>query len=284
MGDLPTPDDLANGRFAKPEDYKEAKEIITNSLTELYRDYKIYGASIYGSSINGEVRLGSDLDVFVTAYSITAAQRGLQLLRTEVEKRYVPIEINPLISTRQSFEGKHGMELDFMAYLKLAMTNQTIIGNNPLKILKERPVKIPSHLELIMHEEGNLRRLTRDCTAPQFSTSHCKFLSRMLNYALFAPKELYYIKYDGLPESRILSKPELVELYKKEFPQANPEFLDKAIFFWNEIKSMFNKDPVNVNDYKDLLGWFNGLYDEYEAFARQNIDLIKDMLIGQKPR
>jgi hypothetical protein len=104
----------------------------------------------------------------------------------------------------------------------------------------------------------------------------------MLNYTLFTPKNLYYVKHGRLPANRILSKPELVEIYKKEFPEVNPKYLDKAILFWKEIKNIFKQETINVKEYEALLGWFSNLYDEYEAFVLQNIDLIKDMWIKQK--
>ena len=279
MGDLPTPDSLASGRYAKPESYSRAKNIINSSLAKLYAQKKICGGAIYGSTINGETRLGSDIDVFVIANSVNTCMPELQALRTEVEKRsYIPIEINPLISIRQAEQGTHIVDGSFLAYLKIAIKDESSIGSNPVKMLKKSSVELPPPLDFIIEKEGELRRLTRDCSAEPFSDNYCKFLSRMLNYTLFLPKDIYFALHNHLYEHRNLSKPEMVETYKKEFPKINSEVLDETLFFWRSIKNILNNEKINVNDYKDLLIDFSRQYDAVEEFILTNIALARNAL------
>lgn len=279
MGDLPTPDSLANGKYAKPESYSRAKNIINSSLAKLYAQGKICGGAIYGSTINGETRLGSDIDVFVIANSVNTCMPELQVLRTEIEKRlYIPIEINPLISIRQAEQGAHIIDGPFLAYLELAIKDEGSVGNNPVKMLKKSSVELSPPLDFIIEKEGELRRLTRDCSAEPFSDNYCKFLSRMLNYTLFLPKDIYFALHGHLYEHRNLSKPEMVETYKKEFPTISSEVLDETLFFWRSIKNILSNEKINVNDYEDLLMDFSKQYDAVEEFILTNIALAKDVL------
>jgi predicted nucleotidyltransferase len=277
MGDLPTPDELEKGKFAKAEDYLRAKKIVTEGLGKLYAEGKLYGASFYGSTTNGEIRLGSDIDVMVVPYSIVDCTASLQKIRSDVEALHVPIEINPLVSVRQAEKGMHRMLLFFTAYMRKAITDETIIGNNPMNVAKPSDVEIPSSLEFVLDREEELRRLTRDVTTPLFSKAHCKFLSRMVNYTLFIPKDIYFAKHDRLPNDKIPSKAGMVEIYKKEFPEMKSDALEDTLMFWKETKKIIEQGHANANEYKGLLCWFASQYDRIEDFMIQNIDLAKKM-------
>jgi len=275
MGDLPTPENLENGRFARTDAYLLVKRIITDRLSMLFQEGGLYGASLYGSATNGDIRLGSDIDVMVVPYSVVDCMPEIQKIRSEAEALYVPIEINPLVSVRQAKKGMHGMDVSFIAYMRKAITDKTSIGNNPMNVVSPCDVELPSALEFMLLREEELRRLARDISTPLFSRSNCKFISRMVNYTLFIPQDIYHAKYGKLPEEGILTKAELVEVYKKEFPDMKCDALEDTLLFWKETKKIMMQDKINVNEYKELLQWFANQYDRIEDFMIQNIELAR---------
>lgn len=274
MGDLPTLEDVMKKRFAKLEDYAEAEDIINHELNKLHEEGKLYGAAIYGSTKNKEIRIGSDIDLFVIAYSINSCMGGLQALRSQIKDMHITLEINPLLSSRQAKEGRHGMESLFLDYLKSAISYDGRIGDYPFRILNENPKSISQELEFISRHESGLRRMTRDCTQPLYTKGHCKFLSRMLNYTLFIPMDMYAIKHNGSYNGDF-AKPALVELYKEEFPDIDATALDNALLFWKETNNILSREEVNLDDYKGILSWFGSQYDITERFILDNMKLVE---------
>ncbi len=276
MGNVPSLDDVVNGRLPKPEDYPRAVSLVEEGIKEMHSAGKIYCGSVYGSSKNHQARIGSDIDVLVIAYDISGCLPELREIRTRVAAMHIDAEINPLISVRQAREGKHGIEGRFGEYLEKRGIADSLIGPNPFVNLIKPADKSSWLKEFIALEESNLRRMTRDSTLPLFSKEHCKFLARMLNYTLFIPLEMYSLKY-GKIFMEDMSKPALVRMYQEEFPDMDSLALNNSIYFWHKIDEILRQPVVDLDAYWDLLSWYAGRYGTIEEFILSNIALAEKL-------
>lgn len=281
MGVVFTLQQLLNNRIPSIDDYISTKRMSKDEFQELHDLGFIHGVLFYGSFSNdNDFRIGSDIDLkmIVNSLKFKFAER-LRNFNINIKKKNVPLEYNPL--TREQVEqGFHGMEPCFLETLKTYVSEENIIGNNPLDLVKQR---IYTHDKIvdffIKIHEGNLKILGRDSFEPKYDTDYCKFLTRMLNYTLFLPKEMFFVKTHKIPtkNGKSLSKLELVELYTDEFKEIDPEPIQKIASLWQSYRVFFEKKPYDPSKYTKLLDKIAGCYESIERFTRQNMELAKKL-------
>ncbi len=275
MGIVFTPEQLSARKIPSLQNYGNGLVELKQELENLYNQGRLHSATLYGSSVDNpsDVRVGSDVDIFVILYSMDA-QQELQRLRSLADKIYLPIEINPLITVEQAKQGLHGMQQYFRACLEASSKSGYLIGNDPFGILAKRLANLTPLQEFITFQEDNLRRLSRESTE-SYNERHCQFLSRLFNYPSFIPTELFFIRHKTIPtkNGRLLSRKERILLLKDEFPEIGAEPLEHISSMYEAYREFLETivtsttDP-DVSEYKKLLDEITSLYPEIDKFIR----------------
>lgn len=276
MGVIFTLQQLLENRIPSIDDYILADKLCRDEFKDLHEKGYIYGVLFYGSSVRkNEFRIGSDIDFIMVVNSLNPKfVDKLQKLTEKISNLNVPLEYNS-VTKEQVKQNLHGYELCFINELKNTISNESVIGNNPLEIINSAFQDSDDIVsDFIKRYTGNLRRFGRDAFAPKYGEDYCRFLTRLINYTLFLPKEMCFIKYHNVPTNGIrpLSKEELVELYVNEFKEINPEPLEEILSGWKRYRTFFEEKLHDPQKYTTILDDITNCYKAVEEFTRKNMN------------
>jgi hypothetical protein len=277
-----TLDELVAGDLPLREDYRGTVDFLRRRYQTLVDDGHVYGVLFYGSLFknNGSgSMIGSDVDHIVVVNNLDANTLDkIRIIRGEVSSLPTPIEFHTLdIETIR--EGHHGYEKTFLEDLRMHVTDECIVGNNILEIMepedrndygifKDRHIK-------------NLRRLSRGVSAPKYSRTHCTFLGRIINYAVYLARDMLYLKHGkhATEGGKLLSKECILTRYEHEFPEVEAGALRNVI----ELRAQYSEfldgmKPYDATRYKEILDGIDDCYKTMQEFVRANFKEAEKMV------
>ncbi|MBW2969465.1 hypothetical protein KY314_05135 [Candidatus Woesearchaeota archaeon] len=276
-----TLDELVNQEIPTREDYKEAVAILRKEYETLAEEGHIYGALFYGSLFknagNGSL-IGSDIDQIIVVSSMDdQTLNELRAVREKISNLRVPAEFH-IFDLDIITEGYHGYERTFLDDLGIHAKGDSIIGNNVLDIIKPNG---RTNYEIFRDRQiKNLRRLSRDVSAPKYSRIHCTFLGRIINYTIHLAKDTLHLK-NGKPateDGELLSKKQILGKYEAEFPQVDASPLRRVLDLREQFKGFLNNGPpYDSNRYKGLLDQIDSTYQIVQGFIRANLRIVNKM-------
>lgn len=281
-----TLDELVNQEIPQRKDYREAVDILRREYEVLVEEGRIYGVLLYGSLFKngGDGSLiGSDIDQIVVVNSMDDQTLDrLRALREGVSKLRVPTEFH-VFDTDTIRDGYHGYERIFLDDLRMHATEEGVIGNNVLDIIE--PNGKTNYEAFKDRQVKNLRRLSRDVSAPKYSRTHCTFLGRIINYGIYLARDLLHLKLGGhaTKDGGLLSKDQILERYETEFPQIDANPLRTVLELRAQYKLFLDGGaPYDTSKYRGILDQIDGSYQMVQEFIRANLKVAEKMSVLRK--
>lgn len=283
MGFMPTPEQITQREVPTMRKYQGASVFLKDRLEELVGDGSVYGALIYGSTRQDDIRIGSDIDVFIVLNS-REGEEEIRKLKEDIKSRYfVPLEINPLI-VKIMTNGKYSISSEeteyptdgiFREYLETCLEQENIIGKNPINVLG-KPGKLNKEERATEIEHRNFEYITDlewMVNEKPYSYDYCQALEKILRWPIFDALGLLWVKNGKLPlneKGKLVSKERICSLYGSEFGGLDPlQRLDKVMGSLTRYKNFISKyvrDCIEVKNRNDIEGLkkLNNFLKEYK--------------------
>jgi len=274
-----TLDELVNQEIPRREDYEAAVDLLRKEYQALTEEGLIYGALLYGSLfVNGgdDSLIGSDIDQIVVTNNMDSQTLDrIRALREKVSQLRVPAEFH-IVDVDTIRAGHHGYERTFLATLSMQVTEKGVIGNNVLDIIE--PDGRTDYDVFKDRQIKNLRRLSRDVSAPKYSKTHCTFLGRIINYTIYLAKDMLYLKLGehATEGGELLPKESILVRYEEEFPQIDASPFLNVFGLRAQYRAFFdNRKPYDAERYKGILDQIDGCYQMVQEFVRANLKVAE---------
>lgn len=284
MGYVQTLSEIERGMVATREDFPEAIPHNSRRLQTFCDEGKMYGAMYQGSLLNNEYGPGSDVDIVIISYDdyYFEMTRELEKLKYEIfQKKHVPIEPQPHIKFSDAVNATHKMNRLFMSHLKILVGNDNIIGNNPLEIIKQKPLKHAHDEEhdivqkmLVQSNEIGGKTLRRDPN----DYVYCEYLENLIRRPIWAAYDMLKLNRplgttdlsgweptheQPLTEDRkIPTKEHIVKMYLETFPDIGAEEHIMAIM---KIRRKYRDFLANFREIKNPEKIYPALLSEIET-------------------